>query len=63
MSRYFIKIDEKLTIDLPDELDTQGRIDFCQSVVEAYPEYFEQTLAKYCSNNEIAEFKVKRQKF
>lgn len=60
MSRYFIKIDEDTIIDLPDELDTQGRSEYCQKIIEAYPQYFEQTLAKYCNNNEIAEFKVKR---
>ena len=57
---FFIKLDEDMVIDLPEDLDTKGRMEFCQKVIDMYPQYFEQVLAKYCSNNETAENKVKR---
>lgn len=37
---YYINVSNDLTFDLPDELDTQERIKFCDELIEAYPMYF-----------------------
>lgn len=55
--RYYIMLDNHKKIELSDELDTQGRIELCESIIMDYPSYFTQCIASStCS--EIASYKV-----
>jgi len=40
----YLKINEQIEIDLPEDLDIEDRKKLCQEIIDKYPDYFNYTL-------------------